>query len=785
MLQNKKLEIYPTSRAIREQLTRILSQNMLLPKMTTIGEFEKKALLVPGRTFIDEESKILLMQEASDFSNFRSLNIDREFFTFLKNSKYLFSFFEELAVELTDIKTLKQFDTYASYDEHLEILETLQQKYIELLHEKKYVDKMTLPSLYKINKKYIQSFSQIDLHLEGYLNRFELKVFEEIAEHIPLFIHLHTNRFNQKMVTIFENYGLQLKQDYAYILNFQTKEIIESNPLPTPETKYRVSAQQSSIEQIAFVKKRVYDFIQKGYAPEDIVVILPKSSTVELLNLFDEENNFNFAMGFTFRKSTIYQKLDALYNYYMEKNHENYYRIRNLGFEPEKIEEMLKKWSSRLGKKEIVNILHEIIPKEESEAYKLYETEWLLFQKLLPALGHYPFHKILHLFLNRLSKLTLDDVRGGKITVLEILETRGIQKDALIVVDFNEGVLPSISRKDLFLSSSIREACQLPTPADRENLQKYYYSRIFDQAKEVAICYIHDDQNQPSRFLEELNLTTYLHEEGDMKHILLPFHKPNPHFEKADLIQKYDFRKIPLSASALKTFLDCKRKYYFKHIQKLSEFEIPKVIDDERIVGTLLHDALKTIYQKKSAYFDQEELLLDLQKELYLRSEQNPSLRFIIDKWIELLKPFIHHEIKRFAEGFQVYATEKKFSVMFDHLQLTGNIDRIDQHKEQFFIIDYKSGKIPSTTARTIEKTTDFQLQFYYLITQELGNIADAYYYDLKKGSLETEALFDEKLDLLYSHFESLKATEYNFTMTEELKKCLFCPYQKICNRIM
>ncbi len=785
MLQNNNLEIFPTSRAIREQLTRMLSQNTLLPKMTTIGEFEKKALLVPGRTFIDEDTRVLMMQEASDFSNFRSLNIDREFFTFLKNSKYLFSFFEELAVEMVDIDELKQFDTYASYDEHLAILETLLKKYKTLLDEKAYIDKITLPSLYKLNQRYIHSFSQIDLHLEGYLNRFELKIFEEIAAITPLMIHLHTNHFNQKMTDTFNTYGFSLQPGYNYILDFQNKTVVHEVHSETPQTKYVIDPQQSSIEQVAFVKKKLYDFIQKGYKPEDIVVILPKSSTVALLDLFDEENNFNFAMGFPFTQTEIYRKLDALYAWFMERNHENYYRIRALGFEREKTEEMLKKWSSRLSAEEILETFRTIVHEEENDTYRLYENELALFKKLLPSITHYPFHKVLHLFLNRLSKLTLDDTRGGKITVLEILETRGIAKEALIVVDFNEGVLPSISRKDLFLSSAIREKCGLPTPSDRENLQKYYYSRIFDQAKEVAVTYVHDEQNQPSRFLDELQITPHQREHGDLKKILLPFHISNPHFQQSDLILAYDFRKTPLSASALRTFLDCKRKYYFKHIQKYREFEIPKDLDDERIVGTLLHDALKDLYRKQPSYLSEEDLLLDLQKELYLRSEEQPALRFLIDKWLEILKPFVKNEIKRFHEGFTVFTTEKKFSTAFDQLELTGNIDRIDTREEQFFIIDYKSGKIPKTTPKTLEKATDFQLQFYYLITQQLGNVEEAFYYSLKDARLETEALFDEKLDLLYTHLESLHATEYNFTMTETLQKCTFCPYQKICNRIM
>ena len=786
MLQTKKLEIYPTSRAIREQLLGSLSQDRLLPKTITIGEFEKKALLVPNRTFVDEDTKILLMQEASNFANFKALNIDREFFTFLKNSKYLFSFFEELAVELVDIETLKTFDTYASYNEHLEILQTLQQKYIQLLDEKNYVDKMTLPSLYRLNQKYIKSFEQIDLYLEGYLNRFELKLFTEVARLTPLIIHIHTNRFNQKMIDAFSTFfSLTLKEDHYYMLDMQKQSILTEEKIPEPATEYIIDAQESRIDQIAFIKQKIYDFTHKGFPPEEIVVILPKSSSAELLDLFDEENNFNFAMGFAFSKTQIYKKLDALYQYYMEKNHENYYRIRALGFSSEKAEKLQENWSKRVDHKTILNIFKTIIPEEENDAYKLYESELTLFGKLIPTLAHYPFHKILHLFLNRLAKLSLDDTRGGKVTVLEILETRGIQKEALIVIDFNEGILPSVSRKDLFLSSSIRKSCHLPTPSDRENLQKYYYKRIFDQAKEVAICYVQDEQNQPSRFLEELSIQDNHSTHGDLKHILFPFHTYKPHFILDDLILSYDFTKTGLSASSLKSFLNCKRQYYFKYIAKIEDFEIPKDLNDERIIGNILHDALKSLYQRQNSYLDQEALLLDLQKELYIRSEHSPSLRFLIDIWLEKLKPFIKKEVERFHEGFEVYMTEKKFTTVYEHLPLNGNIDRIDKQENDYYILDYKSGKIPKTTSKSLEKTTDFQLQFYYLITQDLGNVADALYYDLNSASLISEDLFDEKLDLLYTHFETLQAKEFNFTMTEDLKKCQYCPYQKICDRIL
>jgi CRISPR/Cas system-associated exonuclease Cas4 (RecB family) len=49
---------------------------------------------------------------------------------------------------------------------------------------------------------------------------------------------------------------------------------------------------------------------------------------------------------------------------------------------------------------------------------------------------------------------------------------------------------------------------------------------------------------------------------------------------------------------------------------------------------------------------------------------------------------------------------------------------------------------------------------------------------------LVDEALFEEKMLLLEKHLEALKEKRQNFTMTEDLVKCQYCPYVKICNRV-
>ncbi|MCD8543977.1 MAG: hypothetical protein LRY52_03720 [Sulfurospirillum cavolei] len=87
------LEVFATSRAVRSFYETFSDATALLPKAITIAELEQKAVLVPRFCLVDEDMRVLLMQEASRFTQFELLHIEREFFTFLKNSTYLFRFF--------------------------------------------------------------------------------------------------------------------------------------------------------------------------------------------------------------------------------------------------------------------------------------------------------------------------------------------------------------------------------------------------------------------------------------------------------------------------------------------------------------------------------------------------------------------------------------------------------------------------------------------------------------------------------------------------------------------
>lgn len=68
----------------------------------------------------------------------------------------------------------------------------------------------------------------------------------------------------------------------------------------------------------------------------------------------------------------------------------------------------------------------------------------------------------------------------------------------------------------------------------------------------------------------------------------------------------------------------------------------------------------------------------------------------------------MQNEITRFEQGVKVLECEKVLTCKFADMELSGQIDRIDRQENGLYVLDYKSGKYPTYTAKTVEKATDF-----------------------------------------------------------------------------
>ena len=776
--------VLPSSRAIRDRRLQIDDKTLFLPQFITMGEFISKLTIVKGFKPVDDDTRVLNLLKAADFKSFQNLQIERNFFTFTKNSSYIFKFFEELSAELYDLEKLASSDIYAEFEEHIEILSLLHDRYKNICMDEKIVDKIFLPQLYKFNKKYAQSLKKVEIKIDGYLTNFELELLMQLKDYCEVNIIFTTSRFNIKMQDRFRELGIEMDVGYEYNISLNDKTAYSKQIIQNNQNVSYSSLSEDAL-QVSFVKQKIYEYMQKGYSADRIAVILPDEKFATLLRSFDGVNNLNFAMGHSFKEDIFYKKLEATIDYIDQDSKENFARLKRIG---EDLYVDLKKiYFKTTNEVELLEYLYSL--KEnivDADILKIYEDELYKFNKVLSAMEDMSVKSVMSVFMQRLASVSIDDVYGGKVTVMGVLESRSIEFDAVIIVDFDDNNVPKKSQKDMFLNTQIREMANLPTSIDRQNLQKHYYEMLINNSKEVAISYVSSAENSPSRFIKQLGIKeSKEHDEKQLSSIL--FQKPidKSVLEDKEIVEEYDFRSTPLSASRLKTYLTCKRKFYYKNILHLSSHQIPTDMIEQYEIGNIVHTALNDLYTKKQSYSDIKELQRDIEKVLDEKIDKDSEIaRYFIALQKAKMKDFSQSEIEHFNEGWVVTECEKSMNCEFAGLTLTGQIDRLDAKGDELYVIDYKTGKYPIYNKNNFTEATDFQLEFYYLLVRDMAKGVRCAYYDLNESKLVSEPFMEEKLAVLESNIKDMLARkEINFVKTEDEKNCLFCEYKVICGR--
>lgn len=775
--------IWPSSRAIREQFLALSGQNAFLPNYLTIAEFIQRACIVEGFSRIDEDTRTLLLLEATEFSAFSGLNIERNFYTFTQNSSYIFRLFEELSGEKVVIDALQSADTYGEYEEHLSILQTLYARYRSLCFERKILDPIFLPELYRLNVRYVKSLGKILLYVEGYLNGFELELFKACAEHIEVELVLETSRFNTKLQRKFTDAGIALKPNTRHCIDLKAGVVRESEAVNfTPQITSEHFGER--LLQVAYIKERIYHYVSIGCRPERIAVVLPDESFASYLYRFDEQSNFNFAMGISLKEGVVYKSLKALCDFLDNPTVQNRHRAERMEVDPSIVKGI---YHEAVLPSMLKGLLEPLLRREHNAAMlEACEEEFYFFDKLLVSLETTPLKSALHLLLNRLAKRTVDDVRGGKITVLGVLETRMVSFDAVIVIDFNERFVPRQSTKDIFLNSATRKLAGLPSTSDREALQKLYYYSLFVRSRHVAIAYVESADAVPSRFLMQLGIKAdRTHDDEQWAQLL--FRATEKRAATADaVIAEYDFTAQPLSASALKSFLTCRRRFYHRYFERLKPHEIERDLPPEHAIGTTLHEALKTVYETAASFHEPTALSAAIAKALKACGGKSVLERFQLKLWQRRLEPFVANEITRFASGAVVSECEAYLQIKYKCITLEGHIDRIDRKPDGTLeVLDYKSGNYSVVKSDiTLENAVDFQLEFYYLLAQTLGPVSGCGYYDLKSGEIVPERYLEAKLERLEGILDAMAETKlWNFIQTDNLLDCQYCDYVHLCGR--
>lgn len=250
------------------------------------------------------------------------------------------------------------------------------------------------------------------------------------------------------------------------------------------------------------------------------------------------------------------------------------------------------------------------------------------------------------------------------------------------------------------------------------------------------------------------------------------------------------------SYSALETYKICPRKYQYEVIDKI---RAPKRI--EAVFGTLIHGALKYMFERNPLYPTEDEVIDYFSKKFSEKSEsivwpanqeKEKAEKAYYDEGIKLIKNFY---AKNKPWNFNPVELETRFMLELagkdgETHTVAGIIDRIDKDpaSDRYEIIDYKTGrKMPSEE----QFLSNLQLGLYHLAVLKRWP-------HLSPSQITTSLYFlkhNEKISAPASK-ERAEAVEKDILATiEDIERhkakgdfpptpgplCGFCAFRKIC----
>ena len=768
----KKLHIYSTSRAIRNLRLSQKEEDALLPSLIRIDDFERRAILLPELAMVDPLQRTLFLQEASDFKAFNSLKINRELIRFFTKSDAIFKFFEELSHEKVSFEALVEGDAYGEFEEHIDILEELLINYKNLLLSKGLTDRAFTPENYRINQGFIGSYDGFELHLEGYMSYFELELISKISKDKSFVIHMQTSKFNKKVQERFLEMGMELEEDAFVSFDLHTKTVLSS--IKNQESiEANVFSVEERLAQIPLLLESVQEMVNIGIEADEIVVLLPDESFKEALRLYDKLNNFNFAMGFDYDKTRAYKRLNAVYDYWQSFSKESQFLLKKYALEEESLSAI--NLTKKLSVQEFFASMEPYgLDRKRREVEESLVQFQAIFSEELMSVKAWLF-----LWLKRLSQISLDDVRGGRVTVMGALETRGVAFRGVVIVDFNDGVVPAIPAKDSFLNSSLRKFAKLPTKNDREALQKQLYKRVLEQSEMATIIYSRSNNKAAASYLYELGLGLGEYVTPSLE---LLYNEASMVVEEQDpVIENFDAKAITWSATRLKTFLTCKRKYYYNYEQKLKAKE-----DDELNEGAFLHKVLEHLFREQDFYESVDVMRSNIDRLLdQLLETDSPKVAYSKLLWKAKMHKFLEQQIYHFKAGWRVVEREKQIIGSIAGINFKGVVDRIDQDVAGTYVLDYKSGSIADANrSKNLEKLTDFQMSIYFELLKEKYKGINLAFVEIFTGKMSDITELEAKTKQLHLTLTEIKSMDKVVAeRCEEVSRCTYCDYVLLCER--
>lgn len=316
------------------------------------------------------------------------------------------------------------------------------------------------------------------------------------------------------------------------------------------------------------------------------------------------------------------------------------------------------------------------------------------------------------------------------LQIMGVLETRTLDFEHLILVNVNEGVLPSGKTINSFIPNDLKRAFGLPLYLEKDAIYAYHFYRLLQRASDITITYDSETdtfgKGEKSRFVTQLQLemvqynpdikiteevASYSSMPEKVKNKICIHKNKNvlkPILEKAESNDKYG----GLSPSGLAMFKECGLKFYFRYGAQLKETEEVEESAEANTFGSILHESLEALYKNFIGKVISHDELQAQKKEIeHVVNEkfasyfggQAPTGKSLLQQEVikVYVKKLLQNDLKFISENqaLTLNALEQEFSAPLPitingqatTVYIKGKIDRIDTHSGIVRVIDYKS----------------------------------------------------------------------------------------------
>jgi len=386
------------------------------------------------------------------------------------------------------------------------------------------------------------------------------------------------------------------------------------------------------------------------------------------------------------------------------------------------------------------------------------------------------------------------------LQILGLFETRALNFKNVIVVDVNEGFLPSLNIYEPLIPREVMIKLNLDRLELEEEIQRYGFMRLISAAQNVHLIYQQNKDRTRSRFLEEL-IWEKEERSGSIGAVGIVRGAFEVSVEKKQrVIPKTAFmvnflKSFKFSASSINTYLQNPYLFYCRYVLGLKITD--DLLDDpeNRHIGIFIHDLLQEAFRG----FVGKKPVLDAHFRKYFQKiygsrfaavfgKAGRSDTFLMETVLKTrLGRFLDQEALRCETDVKrVLYVERRFedviSLSGTQVHLTYRVDRVDEMTDgTILILDYKTGSqdpkpkgLSDNVTLTREYIRDhvksFQMPLYvhYLRRQFPGCPVNSVLYHLRTMGVEKflgEAQMkdvDKFLDGYFKALDFIMAEIYN-----------------------